>query len=123
MLKPCAKRSAAPGSRCRRDLLVDGRLHLVREQERDELRVPPPPRRATPTARPASSAAARELLPVAEPDDDVDSGVVQVERVRVPLAAVAEHGDLAGEQAEIAVAVDCRHEWDPLLIAGRFGVA
>ena len=40
MLKPCAKSSDRVGLEVRIDLLVHGRLHLVGEQERDELRSP-----------------------------------------------------------------------------------
>ena len=89
-------------------LLVDARLHLVGEEEGDELRVldrlgdradrEPGRLRCVPrrAARP-------------EADHDVDSGVVQVERVRVTLAAEAEDGDLAGEQVDVAAVEDRCH--------------
>ena len=57
-----------------------------------------------PTVRPASSAASREELSGRSPTIDVDAGLVQVQRVRVPLAAEAEDGDLAGEQVDVAAA-------------------
>ena len=43
-------------------------------------------------------------------DLHVDAGVAQVERVRVPLAAVADDGDLAGQEVEIAFAIDGGHD-------------
>ena len=42
----------------------------------------------------------------AQPDDDVDAAVVEVERLRAALVAVAEDGDaLAGERRGIDVGV------------------
>ena len=86
----------------RRDRLGEHlRLHVIRQQHEDDLRATdglgggrhgqpgllgPLPRRAV----------------GAQPDDDVDAGVAQVQRVGVPLAAEAEHGDLAGEQIDVA---------------------
>ena len=94
------------GREVRRDVaLVDALLHLVGEEERDELRA----------AHGLGERADGEAgllggrprgLPVAQADLDVDAGVVQVERVRVSLAAVAEDGDLAGEEVDVAFAVD-----------------
>ena len=60
------------------------------------------PRRRSVTVSPASSAAAREELSGPQADLDVDAGVGEVERVRVALAAVAEHGDLAREEVDVA---------------------
>src|ERR671910_888609 len=89
-------------------LLVDARLHLVREKEGDELRIlyrfgnraDGEPRRLGRVAR---------RTPRPEPDHHVDTGVVQVERVRVALAAEAENRDLACEQVDVAARVDLRH--------------
>ena len=56
---------------------------------------------------PASSAAAQEELPSRSPTSTVDARVAQVERVGVALAAVAEHGDLAGEEVDVAFVMHC----------------
>ena len=47
------------------------------------------------TRRPCASAFATLADPVPQPDAHVDAGLLQVERVRVTLGAVADHGDLA----------------------------
>ena len=58
------------------------------------------------TRRPSASALAAESEPSRRPDDHVHSGVLEVERVRVALGAVAEHRHrLAVELAEIGVLV------------------
>ena len=86
----------------RRDLVaVERRLRAVGHEERDELRVAHRLGRVR-TVRPASSAAAREGLSCAQADLDLDAGVGEVERVRVALAAVAEHGDLSREELDVA---------------------
>src|SRR5581483_7430184 len=46
---------------------------------------------------------------VAQADDDVDAGVGEVQRVRVPLAAVPEYRHLAGEQLDVAGLDDLCH--------------
>ena len=61
------------------------------------------------TVSPASSAAARGGAAFAQADHDVDAGVGEVERVRVALAAVAEHRDLPGEEVDVARLDDLGH--------------
>src|SRR6266536_881458 len=56
--------------------------------------------------------------PLAETDDDLDAGVVQVERVRVSLAAEADDRDLAVEKSELAVAMNGCHVFASLLVSG-----
>ena len=58
------------------------------------------------TRRPASSASARLFEPGGQPDDDVHPGFVEVERVGVALAAVADdrHG-LPGQGRRVGVVV------------------
>ncbi len=100
------------GLEVRRDLLVHGRLHLVRQEERHDLgALHSLLRRQHREAFRLGCGAGRAAL--AQADLHLDPGVAEVERVRVTLASVADHGDLAGEQAEVAVAVNCRHSWDP----------
>ena len=53
------------------------------------------------TGSPASSALRRDVLVGLQADDDLDAGVGEVERVRVALAAVADHRDLAREEARV----------------------
>ena len=106
-LKPCAKSTAAPGSRFGAISVVeDALLDLVGQQDRDDLGAAHGvgDRRARPGPPPRPSS--QDELPGAQADLDVDAGVAQVERVRVALAAVADDGDLAGEQVEVAFAVD-----------------
>ncbi len=45
----------------------------------------------------------------AQPHDDLDAGVAEVQCVRVTLAAEADDGDLAVEQSELAVAMNRCH--------------
>ena len=73
---------------------VDVPLHLVGREDDDEVGLLARVGDAT-TRRPSASALARDLLPSAQADADVDAGVAQVERVGVALAAVADDGDLA----------------------------
>ncbi len=97
------------GLEVRRDLgRVDGRLGLVGEEDRDELRAPH--RLGDRAHREAGrlGGLARGALG-AQADLDVDAGVREVERVGVSLAAVAEDRDLAGEEIEVALAVDGCH--------------
>ena len=44
-----------------------------------------------------------------QPDLDLDARVVQVERMRVPLAAVPEHGDLAVQKPDVPTLEDLGH--------------
>src|SRR5438105_257062 len=111
--------------------LVDALLHVVGEQDGDDLRAAcrladvgdgePGLLRRLP--RGASGT---------EADLDLDAGVAQVERVRVALAAVADHSDLACEQLEVSFAVDrghwlrllsAQHELAPTLSGGGGGAA
>ena len=86
-VRPWAKRSAAPGSRFgATSLLVDRVLHVVGQEERDELGAAHGLGERAARCRPASSAAAQERAALAEADLDLDAGVAQVERVRVALA-------------------------------------
>ena len=83
-------------------------LHVVGHEDRDDLRAADrvgdgADRRGRPPRRRARRAS------LAQADDDVDAGVVQVQRVRVTLAAEADDGDLAVEQVEVAVAVNGCH--------------
>jgi len=75
-------------------LLVDALLHVVRHEDRDDLRSA---RRVADGAhaRPASSAASADGLARTQADFDLDAGVTQVESVGVALAAVADDDDLA----------------------------
>ena len=58
------------------------------------------------------------LRALGQADADVDARVTQRQRVRVPLAAVADYGDLAaGDDAKVGVVVvvdDCGHCGTPL---------
>ncbi len=97
------------GREVRLDLLgVDLRLHLVGKQQRDELRAGYGVGNR-PGGEPRVLGERPRLAALAEPDLDLDAGVVQVQRVGVPLAAVADHGHLAGEQGDVAVAEDLSH--------------
>ena len=94
----------------RRDVgLVHGGLDLIGEQQRDDLRAPHRlgdrrHRQPRILGRPLRVAA------FAQPDHDLDAGVVQVEGVGVALAAVADDRDLPVEEAEVAVAMNRGHE-------------
>jgi hypothetical protein len=93
----------------RRDVgLVHGGLHLIREQQRDDLRAPHSlghgrHREARVLGRPQRVAA------FAQSDLDLDPRVVEVEGMGVALAAVADHRHLSVEEGEVAFAVDRRH--------------
>ena len=78
----------------RRDVfLVDALLHLVGKEEGDDLRSLDCLRdRADRETGLFGRVPGRAVRP--EPDHDVDAGLVQVQRVRVALAAEAEDGDL-----------------------------
>jgi hypothetical protein len=107
-----------PGCEVRRDLGVDLRLYLVGEEERDDLRVPHDlGRRSHHEARILCGGA--RCAAFAEADLDVDTGVVEVQGVRVALAAVPEYGDLAGEEVEVAFAVDRCHLCVSFVVAVR----
>ena len=85
----------AGGEVRRHVLLVHARLHLVGQEQRDDLGVGDGlGDGADAEARFLGSGARRASF--AEADLDVDARVVQVQRVRVALASVADHGDLAG---------------------------
>jgi hypothetical protein len=61
-----------------------------------------------PTSRPSSAAFCRDLA-LGQTDLHLDPGVTQGQRVRVPLGAVADHGDLAAlddRQVGVGVVVD-----------------
>ena len=65
----------------------------------------------------ASAARSRLRRALRQPDPDVDAGVAQGQRVRVALAAVAEHRDVApldDRQVGVVVVVDLCHR-SPLL--------
>ena len=47
---------------------------------------------------------------LAQADLHLGAGVAQVERVRVPLTPVADHGHFPGEEIEVALAIDGCHE-------------
>ena len=56
------------------------------------------------TFSPAASAFALLLLPSGRPTTTIEARIAQIQRMRVPLAAVADNGDrLAFEQRKIAV--------------------
>ena len=77
------------------------------------------------TRRPASCAFCRDEEPSRERDPDVDSGLREVERVRVALRPVADDGDLATpDQVGVGVAlvVKLGHRV-PLYLSAVFGVA
>ena len=58
------------------------------------------------TVRPAARAFSTERLVVRQPDANVHAAVLQVQRVRVPLRSVAEHGHLLrADQREVGVLV------------------
>ena len=84
------------------------RLHLVGQQDRDELRA------RDGVGHGANREAGRlRLAPggraLAQADLDLDAGVAQVERMGMALAPVADDRNLAVEQAEVAVAENRRH--------------
>ena len=100
------------GLEVRLDLaLEDALLHMVGQEDRDE-----------PGAlygggnrlhrQPGFLGGRPRLAPEAQADLDVDAGVAQVQRVRVSLAAVADDGDLAVQELDVAFAVDrCCHDF------------
>jgi hypothetical protein len=86
-------------------LLVELRLRAVGDEERDELRAADGvgdgrDREAGVLGRGPRGAA------LAQADDDVDAGVVEVEGMRMPLAPVPDDGDLAVQEVDVAVLVD-----------------
>src|SRR6185503_12446145 len=93
------------------------RLHLVGKQDGDELGTGDRLRDRA-DGQPGVFRKGPRLAALPEPDLDLDAGVVQVEGMRVSLAAVADHGHLAGEQGDIAFSEDGRHRWF-LSFAGR----
>ena len=92
-----ADRAAVADARL--DFLVDAAERLVGGEEHDDVgRAQRLPRPARPRG-PASSAVARAAGRPAEPDDDVDPAVLEVERLRPALVAVAEDGDALARRA------------------------
>ena len=70
------------------------------------------------TVKPASSAFAFDLESGLQADDDLDSGVAQVLRVRVTLRSVADDGDLlALDDGQVGVVVieNLGHWWFSLI--------
>ena len=98
------------GLEVRRDVaLVDALLDVVGQEDGDELRAAHGLGEGL-DGEPGVLGGRPGRAPVAQPDLDVDAGVAQVERVRVALAAVAEDGDLAVQEIDVAFAVDgCCH--------------
>ena len=93
----------------RRDVrLPHALLHVVGHEHRDDLRAADGVGdRRDLGARLLGGGAGRAA--VAQPDDDFDAGVAEVQCVRVALAAEADDGDLAVEKSEIAVAMNRCH--------------
>jgi hypothetical protein len=97
--------------RVRLDLLVVGlRLLLVRREDHDDVGRP---RRLGDgeDLEPRALGLPPGVAPLAEPDHDVVAGVLQVVRVRVPLAAVADDGDplpLELRRVRVPVVVDLK---------------
>ena len=90
--------------------LVDAFLHVIGHEDRHDLgslrRLADGAHGQTGFLRRITRRAAR-----AQADFDLDAGVTQVEGVCVALAAVADHGDLAGEQVDVSFAVNgCQRE-------------
>ena len=85
---------------------VDALLHVVGEEDGDELCAAHRLGERL-DGEPGILGGRPGRAPFAEPDLDVDAGVAQVERVGVTLAAVAEDGHLAGEEVDVAFAMDC----------------
>src|SRR6266508_1789365 len=108
--EPVSEKDRGARLQVRRDLVVEHAwLHLVRQQHRDDLspahggrnRVH---RQARLLGGPPGGA------PRAEADLNLHAGIAQVERVGVPLAAVADDSDFAGEKIGLAFAVNGGHE-------------
>ena len=89
-------------------LLPDRRLHLVGQEQRDDLRALDGLRDGRDRDTGVLGSGPRGAS-FAQPDDDVDAGVVQVEGVGVTLAPVADDGDLPVEQPQVAVPVNSCH--------------
>ena len=105
----------------RPDLLgVELRLHLVGDEDRDELRAADRIRDVAHRQAALLRRRAR-LAPRAEADLDLDAGVGEVERVGVALAAEPDHGDLAGEEADVAVLDHFCHRGFPFSLRDRGG--
>ena len=93
----------------RRDVLVPhALLHVVGDEHRHHLRAANGVGDGA-RVEPGVLGRGARAAAVAQADLHLDAGVVEVERVRVALAAEADDGDLAVEEGEIAVAVDGRH--------------
>src|SRR5579862_666692 len=104
----------------RRHLLVPHLLlHVVGEEQRHDLRTANRVRNGANLEAGVLGGRLRAAA-VAQSDDDVDAGVAQVERMRMPLAAVADDGDLAGEEIEVALAIDGCHA---VLLSGQHVLA
>ena len=91
----------------------DLRLHLVGQQDRDELRAGDGvgDRADRQAGRLGLAPGGRAL---AQADLDLDARVAEVERMGVALAPVADDRNLAVEQAEVAVAENRRHSCSSL---------
>ncbi len=102
-----------PRLEARSDLLpVDRGLDLVGEEDRDDLRAA----HGLGDGRHGQAGILGRLpgrAPLAQPDFDLDARVVQVEGVGMALAAVADDGDLALKQVEVAFSVDGCHSLSP----------
>ena len=106
MLKPCANISILPGCQVRRDVgLVDRALRRVRREHHDHVR----PRRRVGDRQHLHAGRlglGGRLAARAQADAHVDAAVLQIQRVRVALRAVADDGDLlALDEGEVRVLV------------------
>ena len=103
------------GFEIRLDLLGEhGGLHLVGDEHRDQLRTPHRvlDRRHL---QPGGLGLRPRRTAFAQAHGDLDAGVAQIERMGVTLRSVADHGHLAGEQAQVAVAEDGCHSVRPFV--------
>jgi hypothetical protein len=94
-------------------------VHLVRQEDHDDvrhlggLRHGGDPQPVLLGLRPA-------LRALVEPDDDVQPRVLEVQRVRVALAPIADDGNLlAAEEREVRVLVVVDLRWHPYGLLGR----
>ena len=95
-----------PGTQVRRDLgVVDGLLRRVRDEDHDDVgRLDRVGDIGDPQARLLGVGTA--LGPGGQPDDDVDPALVQVQRVRMPLAAIPDDRDrLPGQGRRVRIVV------------------
>ena len=83
-------------------------LHVIWDEHRDDLRAADGVGNRR-DLEPGFLGRRARRASVPEADDDLHARVAQVERVRVALAAEADHGNLAVEELEIAVAMDRCH--------------